>query len=93
MKGISEERLIAYKQSRKLDEHQSAFIDTMIDACEELNNWLPIDENTPKDRNFLGFIPGAYGWELVWWEHRNDRWSCHPYVMTHWQELPSIPNE
>ena len=94
MKGIGEERLIAYKQSRKLNAHQSAFIDTMIDACEELNNWLPINENTPKDRPILLLTNDNIGIEGYFINLDGGYWVdglYHDEIKPKaWQELPSM---
>lgn len=89
MRGISEERL------RKLIENddyydsgieKSVIYGLIANECHELNPWLPIDENTPKDRKLLMFIPG-HGKEVM--RHSEIKmWSPNP---THYQELPDDP--
>ncbi len=63
----------------------------------ELNEWKPIDENTPKDRSILVYAPSREGLNYLimvckWHDYAGfcvDELRCP----THWQELPSIPNE
>jgi len=59
--------------------------------------WLPIDENTPKDRKILllwpelGVMEGEWVVDVFWC----DMWELTGCVMdeqpTHWQELPEPP--
>lgn len=84
--GISKERLeeLSSKASRLEDKD---FLETLIFQCTELNHWLPIDENTPKDRPILLYSPGMENGckqfvgniESAWWKP------------THYQELPGDP--
>ena len=51
MRGISEETLIAVRESLAAEELNTDVIDALISLkVRELNQWLPIDENTPKDK-------------------------------------------
>lgn len=93
MRGISEERLKEIVEDYPPDHrnHRTAkyFIAT---ECQELQEpWIPIDENTPKNRSLLIFVPAAYGCEIGGWVSKLNRWSCHPFVATHYQELPDDP--
>lgn len=36
-------------------DNQQDVLNAILDKCTELNSWLPIDENTPKDRPILLF--------------------------------------
>lgn len=65
MRGIKEERLrelfrVQYNPPR--DEYERGFNNCLAMLltfeCKELNPWLPIDENTPKDRSLLLYYPG-----------------------------------
>lgn len=65
----------------------------IIGRIKELNPWLPIDENTPKDRPLL--IKGSEGVDVGQWEKPWDQdgiWvDNHGYIIdnaTHYQELP-----
>lgn len=65
MRGISEEFLKSiladnneYKMSAPYINAQKKVLQTLINQCKELNPWLPIDENTPKDRSLLLYYPG-----------------------------------
>lgn len=69
--GISKERLIEYR-SLRLDAEE--LLDRIIDECTELDPWLPIDENTPKDRKLVflfenGYISSGY------WDSAYDSWE------------------
>lgn len=94
--GISKERLI---ELSKLYAHIHAHVllDIAENACVELNPWLPIDENTPKDRtvwlsngkNMCLAIWFLDRWrEIVWMN--TDNTDCN---FTHWQELPENPKD
>jgi len=65
----------------------------LIDECDELNPWLPIDENTPKDiwlllvdaakDQYIGKFASEYGkWYVDIGVH---------VIPTHYQELPEAP--
>lgn len=101
MRGISEEFLKVilddgndqYKMSAPYINAQKKVLQALINQCKELNPWLPI-ENAPKDESeILLFVPGCYGCEIGRWNMNSDSWSCHPYVPTHYQELPDDPKE
>jgi hypothetical protein len=59
MIGISKERLIqiAYETHDSDDTNIAilSLLDMLINECQELAPWLPISENTPKDRYILIF--------------------------------------
>ena len=96
MRGISEESLkdrldIA---SRLNDHVRCQLLYELLDECKEINPWLPIDENTPKDKELLLLFPktdydekevisGTY--KTVLSTHTSLR------IPTHYQELPDDP--
>lgn len=68
MIGISKERLEEvlsgndeYKMPQPYINAQRKLLKAMIDCCEELNPFLPIDENTPKDCKVLLAFPTQDG--------------------------------
>lgn len=52
MRGITEEQLIAYAEMTD-HPHTLDALNELLDNCKEINPWLPIDENTPRDRYIL----------------------------------------
>lgn len=85
--GISKERLEKTYNMYRKDLQFEAILGNLIRECRELNPWLPIDENTPKDRPILLYSPGMENGckqfvgniESAWWKP------------THYQELPGDP--
>lgn len=95
--GISREELISLKEFMP-DGNSKLFIHGLIIKCHELNPWLLIDENTPKDREILLFYPAddtytqrkALGyWDGDYFETSID--SLYGEMPTHYQELPDDP--
>jgi len=99
--GISKEEL------RRLRDHYFSLginpvidINNLIEQCKELNPWLPIDENTPKDRRLNLHWPGT-GWITGSWVQLNNtvgyfthdlsRYDPPSVKPTHYQELPETP--
>jgi len=96
MRGITEERLMAYDEmcSGK-DASVIDVLNDLINNCSELNPWLPIDKHTPKDREVV----------LFWSEHIefnlktnkqiavcSDAYLNHCIIKpTHYCELPENP--
>lgn len=74
--GISKERLLEIA----IETHDSddtnhmvlSLFDYLIAECTELDHWLPIDENTPKDRRLNLYWKG-YGWFTGSWR-MNQYW-------------------
>ena len=79
--GISKERLEEILQSNQCT-FEREILDEIIKECTELNPWLPINENTPRDR------------ELLLWHEPSEQpiiaYSNYPNC-TKWQELPEPP--
>ena len=91
-RGISEERLKEIRENlNKFDIRGHSTINQAINECKELNQWQPIDENTPKDREIL--VSNGYQYFIGIWNTTQNCWvddsgSINP---THWQELPKNP--
>lgn len=101
MRGISEELLKATYQAllndfraRPNDSGIKACLEGLMARCTELNPWLPIDENTPKDKELflvcelgrvIGYIDSQSGIARA-----NAIGVVNP---THYQELPDDPKE
>ena len=99
MRGISEERIIeklreSYKSTELI--YESDCLNNLFkNECQELQEpWIPIDENTPRDRQIKIYDAG-YGQVVVQW---NAYFRCftdphgHKYLNpTHYQELPAGP--
>ena len=91
--GISKERLVQLMDSHMLkSDDVRTLMRALIRECKELNPWLPIDENTPKDRRVLLLYPnfsaicGQYDiTSETWWPDLKLHNDLQP---THWQELP-----
>jgi len=96
MEGISKDTLInidpwAY-------DNQQDLLNAILLQCKELNPWMPIDENTPKDRRLLflfesGNISSGY-WDATYcaWETIMDvHIESLSGKITHYQELPPDP--
>ena len=93
MRGIDEETLLDVRKSLAAEGLNTDAVDALISLkIRELSPWLPIDENTPKNRDILlwcefgqsiGYIDAhdglirAYGLGIV--------------APTHYQELPDDP--
>lgn len=97
-RGITEERLmelIAGVLSNKDRQHnieECNRLETIIDGlrialtqCTELSPWMPIDENTPKDKE-LHLVHADIGQWIGW---PNDPVGRN--YATHYQELPDDP--
>ena len=96
--GISKERLIEINDLTPTGTEylmgKKAMLEELIShECKELNPWLPIDENTPKDREILGLIDGNYK-SIIHFGSFAKNWinDCGDIeIPTHWQELPENP--
>lgn len=102
MRGISEESLKDKLDiARRFNDHiRSQLLYELISECKELNPWLPIDENTPKNRRLSLYWPGT-GWITGRWVQLNNtvgyfthdlsRYDPPSVKPTHYQELPETP--
>ncbi|ALQ51866.1 hypothetical protein [Nitrosomonas ureae] len=54
--GISKKVLLEYRRLR-LDSEE--LLDRLINECVELNNWIPINENTPIDKELILYYPAG----------------------------------
>ena len=53
--GISKETLLSINPWDY--DNQQDLLNAILELCKELDPWLPIDENTPKDRDILVYAP------------------------------------
>lgn len=95
MRGISEERLRGLYGDNYTSKYEDEVILKLLDKCQELNPWLPIDENTPKDRELLLLYSDKTKVVGVWHKDKGfdmyDDWLCKTITATHYQELPDDP--
>lgn len=88
MRGISEERLKDIGDQMDSCRYiEGSLKDWLLDECEEINPWLPIDENTPKDRELWLYWKSTGHIECGFYNHMCGQGS-YP---THYQELPDDP--
>lgn len=85
--GISKERLEEILQSNQCT-FEREILDEIIKECTELNPWLPIDENTPKDRELWLYWESTGHMEKSYYNHMCGA-DCYA---THYQELPGDPD-
>ena len=94
--GISKERLIELRDGGSSPEFRRTLKWLVHNECKELNPWMPIDENTPKDRTIL-ICDIGYGQVAVDWNEFTGSFSnAHrsKYLSpTHWQFLPENPKD
>lgn len=98
MRVISEEEIKAiFLEIQKENYTESILEDKLISACKELNDWKPIDENTPKDRRIMLFYEkyGMHTGEFRCGHYLADAGLCVPCNIKpkYWQELPPLPKE
>ena len=93
MRGIDEETLLAVRASLAAEGLNTDAIDALISLkIRELNPWLPIDENTPKDRWLLVF-DGVDKW-IARLSSEHDKWYVDIGMVVkpiQYQELPDDP--
>lgn len=72
----------------------SMLLEKLIEECYELNPWLPIDENTPKDREVLLYYPNMLrsNSKVIGYAFERNVSPMHGNP-THYQELPDNPKE
>lgn len=98
MRGISEERLIELvslipEPAEKF--HEFLILSALLNQCTELNTWVPIDENTPKDKQVLLFYPGHKCPSGYLENHvaamKYNELATIRYKPTHWMHIPNEP--
>ena len=57
MRGLSENDIKQFIRKHNLDYEHNDIAGMLLEGCHELDQWLPIDENTPKDEPVLLFYP------------------------------------
>lgn len=93
MRGISKERLKAILRNQILTPKTQSFVQYLIAECQELQEpWLPIDENTPKDRELLLYYPNMFrsNKKIIGYAFERNVSPMHGSP-THYQELPDDP--
>lgn len=94
MEGISKERLEKMKDNLYGYQKDYELIESLIEECTELNQWLPI-EQAPKDRKVRLYYPASKNGEyerLVLEKTYTDYFKLHSERLpTHYQELPADP--
>lgn len=97
MRGISEKFLMAMKPA-KADFYDEAdrIINFLLEECQELNQWQPI-ESAPKNRRILLYCPEGQRWTIGEWLSLNGNgyWYSDEFENKlnpqHWIELPIAP--
>ena len=88
--GISKERLLFWNDLDTKDLTSHELLEILLRECAELEPWLPIDENTPKDKRILLF---ANKYKIVGnWDVDSQQWLSFPGGIvispTHYKLLP-----
>lgn len=96
--GISKEFLMESLLDKECTGSVKQIVDTLIGHCTELDPWMPIDENTPTDKNLLvyfadGSMEVARNCSGTWLDNDNLDFDYGETAPTHWQELPEDPKE
>lgn len=69
-------------------DNQQDLLNAILGLCTELDQWLPIDENPPKDKPLLLAYKLADGTWYKWAGFVNSCWNLPP---THYKLLPEDP--
>lgn len=90
MRGISEERLREEIESYDYDIRARDILNGLIDECQELNQWQPIDNNTPTHCLLLMYYPPAINQREFYrvGYFYNDSAIHKP---SYWMPLPELP--
>lgn len=84
--GIGKERLQQLKDRYEFSMEACDFAEMLLNECTELNPWMPIDENTPKDRRILLLYQDG-DVRIDWWHHE----SQQDNKIVAWTEIPEPP--
>lgn len=91
MRGISEERLVEWAENHSYKRE----IADLLDECTELNPWIPIDENTPKDVEIVVYAPSYQDLDhmvSICKFHESAGFCINELRQpTHWMPLPEPP--
>lgn len=79
-------------------DNQQDLLNAILEKCKELNQWLPIDENTPKDKRIFLWFPEANPINKIIgkWDCVNKKFITEHSAFgnpTYYQELPDDPKE
>lgn len=89
MRGISHKELLEIDPWQY--DNQQDLLNHIIEQCQELNPWLPIDENTPKDTPLLVYyptMPKGLRFHVI---SKLVNFDASIHKPTHYQELPDDP--
>ena len=86
-RGISAESIKAIIEDWSPNDRVKVY-DKIITQCTELNPWMPIDDNTPKDKYLLLYSQDIEGLSKKFVGKLESAWCWKP---THWCELPDNP--
>ena len=99
--GLSKEDIVYYLENIRKDNNNEELRDLLkqlIGECRELDAWLPIDEDTPKDRKIIIYDSFNQSVETAWWDDGCFMYNAgdmdapiHEPVL--WQELPKYAEE
>ena len=98
MRGISAEELINFDPWQY--ENQQDLLNAILKKCHELNTWLPIDENTPKDIEIVALPKFDEATDFQDLGHMASICKFHESAgfcidelrqPTHWMPLPNAP--
>jgi len=100
MRGITEDSLRHVMKIHITNDSKTSLIfSNLFNECKELNEWQPIDENTPKYKCLLLYYPDVKDKVVAQWSHHFNYWITNFREdinlglgePTHWQELPKDP--
>lgn len=95
MEGINKEKLQKKNGGEEVSSPEQAdLLDVLLDYCEELNPWQPI-ETAPKNETVILLAFANSPPCAAFWSHVRRRWHLFTTYRidepTHWQELPEGP--
>lgn len=95
MRGISEEVILQALNVKECNNYTRKILEALKECCEELNPWLPIEENTPMNR-YLLCVNSVGRKDVLRLDGHSNTWRTQDglaarYLPTHYQELPDDP--
>lgn len=95
MRGITEDELKKELLLCAGWPEAEVIVNGLIKQCKEINNWIPINENTPNDRPILIFFDGTVKFQAIsQFNEETNQFAYQAFTEckpTHWQELPEAP--
>lgn len=91
MRGISSEELINFNPWDYAN--QQDLLNAILKKCHELNQWMPIDENTPMQKEIWVYDErfGSMRAMFIYGEWRSGDVTLSNINPTHWMPLPPVP--